>query len=246
MQVVKINNRHGLAMLNKTMFAIFLVIFVFFMFFTVIKLRVEAKEEKAHFDQYDYVNKFFLTFLSNPNCLSVGSDINKEKHTAIQGVLDNKKLNKYDKDNEDMWCVENFEFLYSITILDTVNQKSWLIGLLNQNPFWTERSIGLSLPGLVRYEDGTAHLAHMSINAYFGEIPKFIGAIKKTCLLKSKDTYHVNLNHNIKYISDNNSFHIDTDQFFPYFSCGVNDFEIKKGQHLIYISADNNNVNILT
>ncbi|MBT7392979.1 hypothetical protein HN827_09215 [archaeon] len=243
--MVRIKSKSGLAMINKTLFAIFLVLFVFFMFFTVTKSRVENKSEKLYFDQYEFTNKFLLSFLSNPNCLSIGSEINGEKHTTVQGVLDVRKLNKFDRDNEDMWCVENFDFLYSVNVLDTQNKKTWRLGILNPDPFWSERTIGVSLPGIVRYEDGTGHLAQIGMNAYFGEIAKFIGEIKRSCLLKRKNNFEFNTKYKIKYSSENNLLNIDTDNFYPYFSCHVNDFEIEKGTHPVFLSAKEENVSVL-
>jgi hypothetical protein len=238
-------NKKGLAMLNQTMFGIFLVIFVFLMFFTVLKLRTDVKVEEASFEQYEEANKFFLTFLSNPNCLSVGNEINKVRFTTIQGVLDTNKLDKYDMDNEDLWCVENFNLLYTIETLDMTNSKYWTVGILEKHPFWAERIVRASLPGITRYPDGTAHLAEVSINAYFGAIPYLVGSIKRACLLKRGETLDLNIRHDVKYLAVNNSLHIDTDYFFPYFSCKVDDFVIPEGDQLIYVNYMDGKVSVL-
>lgn len=212
----------------------------------VIRTRISRTQTKEHFDYYDKANKFFLNFLSNPNCISVGDYLTSESHAALQSVLEFEKINRLNRNNKDLWCSENFDFLYSVEIKDMETLSSWIIGLNRTEHDWVDRKIRTTLPCVLRYSGGIVHSCSVSLNAYISDISRLYGLIKERCILKDEKSFRIDTVYEIEYINENNEFCIDEDCFHPYFSCYVNDFKITKGNNLVLISSENNKVRVIS
>ena len=238
-------DKKGMSLTIKSLFAIFLVIFVFFIMFSVIKSRVSKTKTREHFSSYELNNQYFLTFLSNPNCISIGNYQNTNRYSAIQGVIEAEKLQSFDQKNSDLWCVENFDFLYTFEVEDTSAGNQWLLGLTAINPEWAERKLQTSLPCAIRYKGGIVNPGIIYLYTYYGEIPGFYGKIKKSCVSQKDLKFNLESQYKISYNNTKNLFCIDKSCFKPYFSCKVESFTIPKGKNLIYIESKLNEVNII-
>lgn len=237
-------NRKGMTLLTKSLFAIFMVLFVFFVFFMVVGGKISKLQDEEQFSAYDRVNKVMLTVLSNPNCLSVGNQLSSETSSTIQGVLDIHKLDNLNNENQDLWCVENFDFIYNLEIEDEAYNR-WQIGPVDIHPDGYDRKVQITLPVVVKFDNGIVHSAKASLNAYTGNIPRFLGAIKETCVLHQPRTYSLNTDLIVGYYESNNTFYIgESHYFFPYFSCKVGNFSVPKGKNLIYINYNNGRVGV--
>ncbi|MBN1502436.1 hypothetical protein JW930_02750 [Candidatus Woesearchaeota archaeon] len=235
-------NRKAMTLLTKSMFAIFMVVFVFLVVFLLIQNRVQRLESGQQFDYYLKGNRFLTALISNPNCLSLGQ-LQDRKSDTIQSALDVNKLNLNDGKNQDLWCMENYDFIYSIEVEDS-SRNMWRIGLLNQDPRWSERKIKITLPCIVRFDNGIVHAGTVSLIEHVGQIPRFYGLIKESCVTKESRTVKINTGYDLKYEDDTNTFFMGDDYFFPYFSCRVEPFEISKGTHLVYLSYKDGSLKI--
>ncbi|MBD3203081.1 hypothetical protein GF327_02205 [Candidatus Woesearchaeota archaeon] len=239
-----ISGKIGSAFTSKSLFAIFIVLFVFFILMTVLRARSSQKQTQRHFDYYDLASRFILVLLSNPNCVSMGNYLNQGKYSAIQGVLEAEKLKIFDENNADLWCVENFDFMYALVVKDLDTQSSWRIGPFINSFDWVQRQIKITLPCVIRYQGGIVHNGAASLTTYIGNIPGFYGKIKESCTLKKDLEYSLDVDQNIRY--ENNQFCIDEFCFKPYFSCTVHDFYLEKGEKLVYLNFENNEVEVLS
>lgn len=229
----------------KSLFAVFLVIFVVLIAIASLRSRTEILEQKQRFDYYELTDNFLLSFLSNPACLTVGDYYNESKQVPAQGLLDFYKLNKTQRKNSDLSCTENFYFLYSVEVNDLKNKKSWFIGIDTKDYSWVERKIRTSLPVAIMYDRTNVNLGEAILNAYIGEIPLFYGTIKKVCNTKQDESYSLTTNYVISYNNNQNQFCVGKDCFYAYFICEVTSFNIPKGEHIIYISYKNDSIKVV-
>ena len=232
-----------MVLLTKSLFAIFMVIFVFLLFFVLIRSRITQEETQQEFDYYDKYNKVLLAVISNSNCLSFGNTLSSDTYTTVHGMLDYDKLEAKTNKNKDLWCVENFDFIYNLEIQDEAH-NTWNVGPLDVNPIAIEDSMRFSLPVVVRFDNGIVHYATISMNAYLGTVPRFYGAIKQACVLKEERNYPLLIKEEIKYYQLNNTFYIGDHYFHPYFSCAVSNFTIPKGKSIVYFHFDNGRLEV--
>jgi hypothetical protein len=224
-----------MTLIIKPLLAIFIVIFIFFIIISILNKNISSKKEKEHFDYYSKVNNFLLVLMSNPNCVSVGIKNDNQSQEVLQGVLDINKLNMYNNTNKDLWCVENFDFLFSLEIQDFHENKTWILGLNNTNQNWAERKVSQILPGVIRYNGTKINLGKIEFFAYIDDISTFYGTIKNVCNNHNPKTIKLNSKYKITYNQTLNKFFIGEKYFYPYFSCEVKDFEIPKGKSLVYL-----------
>ncbi|MBW2971284.1 hypothetical protein KY320_03945, partial [Candidatus Woesearchaeota archaeon] len=69
---MKYRKRGAINVTIKAMFAVFLVIFLLFVSISSIKSRTTSLRQTQHFDYYQMSDQLFLSFLSSPQCLTVG------------------------------------------------------------------------------------------------------------------------------------------------------------------------------
>lgn len=230
----------------KAMFAVFLVIFLLFIALTSLQSRTSSLRQTQHFDYYQMSDQLFLSFLSSPQCLTVGDYADQTNQVPIQGLIDVRKLEALDGANTDPGCVDSYYFLYSVEIKDLENGKSWNIGIDDANYPWVDRKIRTSLPVAVMYTPSRVNFGEASLNVHTGVIPQFYGTIKRVCAARKAESFPLKTNYIIRYQSSSNLFFIGDDSFTPYFTCEVEEFLIPKGDNLVYIDydADNNAVGV--
>jgi len=238
-KIKPISHKKGdLSITIKSMFAIFIVIFVAFIAFEVVKSRTTFIEEREHFSYYEKVNSFLISLLSS-KCLISDYEMNNYNYQSERtSYLSAEKLFKRHGENQDIYCVENFDFMYTLDIEDLSGgsvSKSWRLGL-SKEPDWAEREITVSLPVAIGFSGGDTHPGRAILKAYIGNIPRFYGAIKLVCNTKDEASYELSTKHEINYDNNTNMMCVGDQCFFPYFSCRVNPFSIGKGKHLVYIS----------
>lgn len=241
-----INSRKAMVLLTKSMFAIFMVMFVFLVFFIIINSRVSSEKIDSEFDFYDKSNTLLQAVLANSNCISVGNLLESRYSTTVRGMLDANKLELLHMENKDLWCVESFDLIYNIEVEDEAANR-WLIGPVGLPSFAAERKIRTTLPSVVRFDNGIVHSAKVSINVYTGRIPSLYGAIKRACTLHETIAYPFESEYDIMYFTTNNTFYIGkTNYFSPYFSCEVSSFRISKGKNIVYLEYDNAKLSVKT
>ncbi|MFH0876103.1 MAG: hypothetical protein V1859_09275 [archaeon] len=233
----------------QPMFAIVIVIFVFFVLFMVLSQRTNEAKTDQYFSGVDYHNNFFVALLTNSNCVSTGKSFNTTQvYEDIHSLIEEKKLRSLNYRNQDLWCVENYKFMYSLKITDTQTKSSWVVGLDDTSKIFSDdkafTKIKSSLPCAIRYDGGVVHSCIASLSTYHGKIPQLYGMIKERCIAKDNAIYKLYSDYEIKY-SANNLFCIGKDCFFPYFSCNVGEFTIPKGENLIYMKYEDNSVKVI-
>ncbi len=234
----------------KSLFAILLVLIVFFVVFTLLQSDVMTKSQELKFSQYKNTEDFFMAILSTP-CLTIGNYSWKWQY-PIQGVLDYEKIDYYNNKNEELKCVENFDFLYSIIINDLENGKQWIIGLRtepSEKPEFAERMIANSLVVSIKYNTTIPpeiHTGRAILKVYTGNIPSFIGTIKRVCHSKTNEDFNLRTDYTIRYNNVSNTLYIGKNYFYPYFSCPVSKFLIKRGDHIISIRYSKGGVRVIT
>jgi hypothetical protein len=239
-------SRRGIALTSKSMFAIILVIFVFFMLFMVLQSRVSSLTTKEHFDNYRKHNTFFLSYLANSNCISVGNILLKGVYKDMHGVIDSKKLERLAWQNQDNWCIENFDFIYSMKITDLDTKSSWNIGIDDTQGFPGDMftSIKSTLPCVIRYDEGIFHTGAVTMTSYYGDAARLYAALKEMCYSRTGKSLNIKLDMKINY--SENKFYIGEYFFYPYFSCSVEEFEVSKGEKLLYLDFRDNKVKVLS
>ncbi len=239
--------KRGMALTTKTMFAIFLVLFVFFILFMILGQRSAKLQEKQYFDHRSMHNRFFLMLLSNSNCFSVGDKLNSH-FSDVHAVFEEKKLSASDMLNTDPWCIENYQFLYSLKVTDRMTMSSWQIGLDDTDPFWdrifADSKVSTILPCVVRYEKGVTHGCTVTLSTYSGSLPRMYGLIKESCVSKRSYAYSLDSDFPIRYESSTRRFWLGDHSFFAYFSCPVDDFSLPEGENLLYVANERGNVRV--
>ncbi|MGC8929086.1 MAG: hypothetical protein ACP5OZ_00975 [Candidatus Woesearchaeota archaeon] len=235
----------------KSMFGIFIVLLVFFILYTVMQGNVGVKIQEQQFSSYYELENTFLSLLGS-HCISIGN-YSTRWQLPIQSVLDYKKLEE-SNNNQELWCVENFNFMYSLKITDLENGKVFNLGIKNY-PNFSERTITATLASSIKYNathpvtNGSLpeiHQARASLTIYTGNIPLFYGKIKKVCHSKTRETYNLITDYSISYDSKKNVFRVGDFYFYPYFSCNVRSFNLTRGKYLVVIDFKENQVIVAT
>ncbi|MEM2121940.1 MAG: hypothetical protein QXU20_04770 [Candidatus Woesearchaeota archaeon] len=236
----------------KSMFGIFIVILVFLILYTVIQGNVGVKIQEEQFSAYYDLENTMLSLLGS-HCISIGNYSTKWQ-LPIQSVLDYVKLEQLNNNNQELYCVENFNYMYSLKITDLENGKVFNLGIKNY-PEFSERTITTTLTSTIKYNtthpitNGSLpeiHQARASFTIYTGNIPSFYGRIKKVCHTRTKETYNLITDYSISYDSKKNIFRVGDFYFYPYFSCNVRSFNITKGEYLVVIDFKENQVIVAT
>ncbi|MEM3370530.1 MAG: hypothetical protein QXW00_00325 [Candidatus Woesearchaeota archaeon] len=219
----------------KSIFAIFTVIFLMFVIMTLLGSRTSSQKAKFTSEYYALATSFLKAMIAS-DCFAY-----KEKEgswtTASQAVLYQQKLDYYNRGNEDISCVEQYDFLYTFRVVDSLTGKEWRIGLLNE-PQFAEDTLTIALPIAIRYpsEVPTINPGFASITAYIGSIPSFYGKIKQACRSHEGMQHILISDYNIRYDNFTNTFYVGEYLFFPRFECSVGNFTIPKGKSLVLIS----------
>ncbi|GEM_PF-3305704 len=219
----------------KVFFAIFIVIFVMFVIFTVLRSRGSATIEKAQSEYYTLTSNFLMAMLGSP-CFAVGDFEKANWQITTAAFVDEMKLNYYNNGNEDLTCVENYNFLYSLTVVDSINGKRWRIGL-KEEPEFAERKLSIALPVSIRYNSTipAIHPGYAAVTAYIGNIPSFYGALKQACTTHETIQTELSSDYTIRYNNTLNIFYIGDYIFYPNFRCMVKDLTLEKGKYLMII-----------
>ncbi|MBU0757468.1 MAG: hypothetical protein KKF44_05355 [Nanoarchaeota archaeon] len=245
-------NKRGVSLTTKSLFAVFVVLFVFFIFFILFKSRIDASKSEEQFSNYDIHMTFFQKFLGNSNCVSVGNSVTSNNYASLHGVLDAKKLMNLSRNNKDMWCMENYDFIFYVDVLDMETRSTWRVGVdPDQTNFLSDSNlvnlvkVKSSQPVVIRYEGGIIHPGTVSLVSYFGTIPKLYGTIKNACISEETTIFQFDTFRKVSYTNSDNGFCVNEDCFTAYFSCKVEDFEIEKGKKLLYIQYMDNHVKVI-
>ncbi|MEK6968362.1 MAG: hypothetical protein AABX51_07065 [Nanoarchaeota archaeon] len=230
----------------KAMFALFIILFVLFIGFSVLGTRTDTLGQEAEFAQQRTEQSFFLNLLGSP-CLSVVDKANKSVYVETQGFLSQTKLDRGHLGNEDLRCAENYNFLYSVKVLDDVNGKEWLIGIMPNEIFGNSRT--LALPSSILYDlrnttIPTTNIARVFFTRYDGALPRLYGKLKEVCRSRASDSISLNLPLTTVYDNESNVFIYGNTEFYPYFGCAIGAFNLSYGRHLIYFAYSNGKVNV--
>jgi hypothetical protein len=220
----------------KSIFAIFLVIFVMFVVFTIIRSRSSYQTEKAQSEYYSIASAFLNSMAGSP-CFSVGNESADSGQVTTEAFLSQEKLDYYNNGNEDLPCVNSYDFLYSFSVVDTESRRTWRIGLKNE-PIFAEKTITLALPVSIKYNSKipTINSGYAAVTAYIGSVPSFYGRIKQACTTHESIDYSLSSEFSVSYNSTFNVFKIGDQSFYPMFSCAVKDFRIEPGKRLLVIA----------
>ena len=228
------------------MFAIFIILFVLFVGFSVLGTRVETLEQQGIFSQQRSEQSFFLNLLGSP-CLSVVGTANKSFFVETQGLLSQKKMDRNHLSNEDLRCAENYNFLYSVKVTDEINGKEWLLGITPNDAYGNSRTI--SMPSTILYDLSNNTIPTINIGRTFfirydGALPILYGKLKEVCRTRISDSIQLNLPRNVRYDNESNILQFGNSEFYPYFGCGVGNFSIKSGRHLLFLAYNAGRVHV--
>ncbi len=240
------NKRGGLDLTIKAMFAIFIVLFVLFLGFSILGTRTETLRLDQQFSGQRSEQSFFLDLLGSP-CLSVADSQNRSRYVETQSFVSQKKLDRLHQGNEDLRCAENFDYLYSVRITDEENGKEWVAGISPDDAYGTSRTI--TLPAVILYDPQstdipTTNIGRAFFKRYDGPLPRAYGAIKKACRIRLSDSISLNLPRDLSYDNESNKITYGSSFFYPYFGCGVGNFTIRHGNHLVFIGYKEGKVTI--
>lgn len=240
------NRRGALDLTIKAMFAIFVILFVLFLGFSILGTRTETLELEAEFSGQREEAAFFLGLLGSP-CLSVQDSENKSVYVATQSLVSQAKLDRLHLGNEDLRCAENYDFLYSVRITDEVNGKEWSVGVLPDDAYGDSRTI--SMPAAVLYELRNLTVPQVNIGRAFftrygGPAAVLYGRIKRACRTQASDSISLNLPNDLDYVNESNIIYHGSSHFWAYFGCGVKDFNLSEGRHLVYLSYKDGKVTV--
>jgi len=243
---MRILNRKGDEDLTiKSIFAIFLVIFVMFVVFTVLRERRAYQLERAQSEYYSLASSF-LTAMAGSECFSAGSD-DIAGYSSQEAFLSQKKLDYYHNSNSDLSCVDEYDFLYTFTVADSITGRTWRIGLRDE-PDFAEQKITIAMPISIRYETkATINPGFAAVTAYIGSIPTFYGKIKQACTTHESIQHLLYSEFNVSYNRSNGLFRVGNYSFYSNFPCAVQNFSIPRGEHLMLVSYDekSNSVRII-
>jgi len=230
----------------KAMFAIFIILFVLFVGFSVLGTRTETLQQQGIFSQQRSEQSFFLNLLGSP-CLSVASSANKSVNVETQGFLSQKKMDRNHLSNEDLRCAENYNFLYSVKVIDSVNGKEWLLGITPNDAYGNSRT--LVFPTAISYDlvnstIPTTNIGRALFIRYNGPLPALYGKLKEVCRSRISDSISLNLPKKVIYDNESNIFSYGNSLFYPYFGCGIGNFTLDSGRHLIFLSYNNGRVQV--
>ncbi|MBU0757986.1 MAG: hypothetical protein KKF44_07990 [Nanoarchaeota archaeon] len=245
----RIKSKKGVSLTVKSMFAIFLVVFVFFMFFSLIKSKNEALIKKEYFGSFSEVNNYFQAMIGNPQCLTKDDLGGAGLSLSSEGLLSKTKLDKYSGWNRDISCVENYDFLYTLQVKDLDSGKLWNIGINDTDPE-VAKDMGIEIVQRdvfvsVFYRTDEINFGKAIFKAYYSQEIDFYSAIKKACALKRNGEFSLETFMDISYDDENAAFCIHELCFIPEFQCIVNSFDIPEGSHLVYLKYEDNVLDIL-
>ena len=220
------------------LFAIFIVIFIVFVVFTMIQNRGTSSIVKAQSEYYTIAKDFLIAMVGNP-CFSVGDYKKEGWQITTEAFLSQEKLDYYDRGNEDLDCVENYDFLYSLVVVDTQNKKTWRIGLVEE-PVYAQKKLTVAIPVSIKYNTKIpeVHPGYAVLNAYIGSVPAFYGTIKQVCRTHDTIKTQITTNYKIHYNNTNNILYVGKQFFYPRMGCRVKSFNIEKGTYFLIIKYD--------
>ncbi|MCX6710456.1 MAG: hypothetical protein NTV63_05930 [Candidatus Woesearchaeota archaeon] len=236
MKLIGIYGKKGQDITVKALFAIFIVIFVMFVIFSVIRSRGSVLSQKAQSEYYTLTDSFLHSLIGS-SCISVGDYDPKGRQIATEAFLDEGKLNLHNRENQEIPCAESYDFMYSLTVVDSINGKKWVLGMKDE-PLFSERKISIALPVSIKYNSTipTINPGFAAATAYIGNIPSFYTSIKQACRSHEEISREIQTDYKIQYNSTSNIFRIGEYLFYPTLGCRVKDFTIEKGRYLIVIS----------
>ncbi len=254
------SRKGAISLSTQSLYAIFLVIFVAFVAFSVVSSRTSVLEQRNKFTAYDDSLRL-LTALINSPCLVVdyfqetkgGNPRNYQVGT--KGYLSVDKLNLLHNENKDVYCVDNFRFLYTLDIEDLFNRKTWRLGL-RARPGWITESIDSanseemyftrSFPIALNYNFQEIHPGYATLTVYAGTIPSFYGSIKLACVTRESATLPIKLRRTVRYNSTDARFCVNSECFFSFFPCRVKNFSLAPGSHILFLKYLNNTLEVVS
>ncbi|MFH1591516.1 MAG: hypothetical protein ABIC95_06340 [archaeon] len=240
---------------TKTLYAVFLVIFLSFIAFTVVNSRSSVLSQKEFFDSHRHVDNFFAALLTSPCTVQEhypvidGRTSDRNYQIETEGYLMVDKLTYLDKENKDIYCVDSYHFLYTVIIEDLMNKKEWVLGLRGE-PNWAygdqgTHVISRSYPVALNYNFAEIHPGYATIYAYVGDIPRLYGTIKMACVARDQRSLSLDLPVDIKFTTEYGEFCIGAECFFAFFPCRVKEFSIPAGERLVLITPKDDGVEVM-
>ena len=227
----------------QAMLAIFLMIFVSLVLFTAINSRSSALSQREQISSYRDINTFLVSLLSNPRCINIASGAGQ---VAVAGVLDSAKLDGYNNQNADLWCIRQGDFLYTLNVVDEETKKEWRLGAAAESLQWSSHQLGISLPIVVRYPEQIVHVGRATLTAYLGPEASLYRAIRFACLDRNAAIFQQKVSHKVSYDPSNRRYCIEQACFTAAFECLVDSFTVEPENELVYISLSNNKVKVST
>ena len=232
--IIRITKKGQMELTVKTLFIVFIVILVFIVMFMLMQNNIQQSKDKINgVSAYKIGDSFLLSVLSDPE-LIVGSNSNLANQEPVQAVFDADKLQELDNSNSELQHLKNFGFLYTIKVEDLSSGKEWTLGIREKPPF-SSRTVVLSYPVAIQYSTipKKINVGKVLLFVYSGEIPSFIGDIKKACSAHSKTYTYLNNEYPISYDSEDNLVNISDFVFYPNFGCEVQSFKIPPNNNKI-------------
>lgn len=223
----------------KPLFAVFMVIFVVFITFEMVKTRANVLEQREHFDYYGLSTDFLKALLTS-RCFSAEYNVKGMDRQGISaGYLSARKLMIADRHLREPECVENYRFMYTLEVDDSVNGRVWRI-FMDKKPEWASRVVSVSVPVAIDYDTLTINPGRAILHAYIGSIGRFYGAIKEICNSHSEATFRLSNRRRVSYNNTENEFCYGSSCVYPDFNCRVNSFSLNKGSSLVYLKYNGN------
>jgi hypothetical protein len=234
-KILKLGKKGSEDITVKAIFAIFIVIFLLFVVVTLLQSRTQMKIEKAQSEYYTISQNLLTSLISSP-CFSSGSYEKDGWQVTTEAFLEEGKLTEVNNANEDITCVQSYDFIYSVEFIDSRSMRSWTAGLKSP-PEFAERTITVALPISIRYNSSvpTINPGYAALTAYIGQIPSFYTRIKQACKSHETIQFELDSRYRISYNSSANVFKVGAYFFYPNFLCAVSDFTLSPGRTIAII-----------
>ncbi len=210
---------------TQSIFVLFLSLFIILLIILFFKNSEGLSSEKERFDEYSYINDFYVRLLSS-DCFSAA------KNSGSGILLDASKLDALQKMDKEPGCLEHQKFFYYITIAD--RERKWEIGRKSSYEK-LDRQITITSPAGVYYDEFTIVPGDVSLTAYFNDLSFLLYKINEGCKDKKGAVIRITLQSDVSYSSENGNFQTGTQVLKPDFDCKVENFHLPGKNQLVFL-----------